>query len=127
MKAVAKLCVVVVGGFLGAGSRYLVGGWIAARLGTGFPWGTLVINVSGSFVLGLVVMLLNERFLGHAGWRLLIPIGFIGAYTTFSTFELETFHLISQGSILQALANIVGSVLAGFAALWLGVVIGRTL
>ncbi len=124
-KPLLKFCLVGVGGFFGAGARYLVGGWVAQRLGTGFPWGTLVINLSGSFLLGLVFTLLSERYIGHPGWRLLVPIGFIGAYTTFSTFELETFQLLSQGSILFALVNVLASVLAGFLALWLGIVIGR--
>jgi CrcB protein len=124
---ITKLCYVGAGGFLGAIARYLVGGWAAGKFGTSFPWGTFIINVSGSFLLGLITTLLTERFLGHGNIRLLIPIGFIGAYTTFSTFELETFNLASQGSLMLALLNAVGSFTIGFIALWLGVTLGRSL
>lgn len=124
MKSLLKFFVVGIGGFFGAGTRYFLGGWIAQRFGTVFPWGTIVINVTGSFLLGLIITLLNERYLGYTSLRLLIPIGFIGAYTTFSTFELEVFNLSTQGGFLLSLAYLLASVIAGFVAVWLGVRLG---
>ena len=108
------------GGFLGANARYWLGGWVAERYGTQFPWGTFVINVSGSFILGLILTLISERFITASYWRLLVPIGFVGAYTTFSTFEYETFALAEHGALWRALANVIFSVLVGFLAVWCG-------
>lgn len=113
------------GGFLGANTRFWLGGWIAERYGTQFPWGTFVINVSGSFILGLFATLISERIIAAPYWRLLIPIGFVGAYTTFSTFEYETLTLTESGALLRAAANVVFSVLAGFLAVWLGAKLAR--
>ena len=97
-----------IGGFLGANARYLIGGWIAERYGTSFPYGTLVINVSGSFLIGFFLALTTERILAHPNWRLSLAIGFPGAYTTFSTFSFETFALVQERAYLLALANIEG-------------------
>ncbi len=113
------------GGFLGANARYWLGGWVAQRYGTAFPWGTLLINVTGSFILGLFATWITERVVAPAHLRLLVAIGFVGAYTTFSTFEYETYQLIENGAAARALANVMGSVLAGFAAVWLGVRLAR--
>ena len=97
-------------------------GWMARWLGPSFPYGTLVINVSGSFVLGVAAILLLERLPPeYQDWYLLIGTGFCGGYTTFSTFEWETFKLIRDGSVWPALANVVGSVVAGFVGVLLGV------
>ncbi len=117
------------GGFLGALSRYWLGTWIAQRF-TGaaqFPWSTFVINITGSFILGLFMVLITERIIAPPHWRLLIAVGFVGAYTTFSTFEYETLTLIENGSMLRAVANVVFSVLAGLLAVWLGAKLGRTI
>lgn len=121
-------CLIVgLGGFVGAVARYLVGGWVQQRWGTAFPYGTFVINVSGSFILGLFATL-ALRFAWGEPWRLLIAIGFVGAYTTFSTFEYETLRLIAEGNRYGAAAvNLLGSVIAGFAAAYLGVVTARLL
>lgn len=122
-----KYVVVGIGGFLGAIARFWVGGFISERMGTRFPYGTFVINITGSFLIGLTVTLLAERVHWSANWRYLIPVGFIGAYTTFSTFELETFQSMRDGELLFAFLNIFLSVLIGFIAVWLGVVTGRTM
>ena len=98
---------------------------IQSRLASGFPWGTFVVNVSGCFVMGAVTALLTLRPAAGQGWRFLVPIGFIGAYTTFSTFELETYRAIGDGSLLTALGNVAGSVIACYIALSLGVMIVR--
>jgi fluoride exporter len=122
-----KYWMVGLGGFLGAIARFWVGGYISDRMGARFPYGTFVINISGSFLIGLVVTILAEKTHWNAGWRYLIPIGFIGAYTTFSTFELETFQSLRDGEILFAFLNVALSVVLGFIAVWLGVVTARTI
>ena len=114
--------VVGAGGFLGAIARFLVGIWISNRYGSLFPWATIVINITGSFILGFIATLLFSRVLINPNWRLFVTIGFVGAYTTFSTFEYETAQL---GSSWQAMGNLVGSVLAGYLAVWLGIRLGE--
>jgi CrcB protein len=113
-----------IGGFLGAIARYIVGTYIGGHYGVRFPFGTFVINVSGSFAIGFILTLLS-RTTASVIWRYLIPIGFIGAYTTFSTFEFETLRAIQEGQLIIGLLNIVQSVFAGFAAVWAGAVMGR--
>ncbi len=115
-----------VGGFLGANARYLLGGWIAARLGPAFPYGTFVINVSGSFVLGLV-MGASEGHVLSPVVRLSAAIGFIGAYTTFSTWTYETMQLVENGSLLLAALNAFGSLAVGLGAVIAGLAAGRAL
>jgi CrcB protein len=122
-----KYWMVGIGGFLGAIARFWLGGFISNRLGARFPYGTFVINISGSYLIGLIVTVLAERSHWSANWRYLIPIGFIGAYTTFSTFELETFQTLRDGEFLFASLNVVLSVVVGFIAVWLGIITGRSL
>ena len=114
-----------IGGCLGAIARFWLGGLVYEKMGTRFPYGTFVINISGSFLLGFVITLLTERTHLSANWRYLIPIGFIGAYTTFSTFEFETLAAFRDGQILVAGLNVGLSVVLGFIAVWLGVIAGR--
>lgn len=109
------------GGFLGAIVRFLIGIGLTGRIGSAFPWATFLINVSGSFVLGLFLTLLPGRSLSPA-LRLFFAVGFLGAYTTFSTFEFES---ASLGFSWVALANLVGSVVAGYAAVQLGIRLGQ--
>ena len=113
-----------VGGAAGAIARYLLGNYVGSRFGFRFPYGTLLINVSGSFLVG-VSMALLARTTASPNWRYLIPIGFIGAYTTFSTFEYETLRAIQDGQLATGLLNVVVSVVTGFVAVWLGDVIGK--
>ena len=122
-----KYLMVGLGGALGSILRFWVGGYVSNRLGVRFPYGTFLINCTGSFLIGFVVTLLAERTHWSPNWRYLIPIGFIGGYTTFSTFELETFRNFQDGEILIAGLNVALSVVIGFASVWLGVIAGRTI
>src|ERR1700680_636578 len=122
-----KYWMVGLGGFVGAVARFWLGGYISNRLGARFPYGTFVINITGSFLIGLGRTILSERAHWSANWRYLIPIGFIGAYTTFSTLELETFQSLRDGELLFAFLNVFLSVVVGFISVWLGVIAGRTL
>jgi fluoride exporter len=114
-----------IGGFLGANARYLVAVWVAERLGGVFPYGTLIINVSGSFILGFLGGAITEGILLHANWRLFFAIGFLGAYTTFSTFSFENFMLIQERLYLQALVNMLASVCLGLIAVLGGMIVAR--
>ena len=119
-----KYLVVGVGGFLGAIARYMLGTYIVSRSGVRFPYSTFVINMSGCFLIGLIVTLLAKTTASQY-WRYLIPIGFIGAYTTFSTFEYETLRAVQDGQAMTGLLNVALSVIVGFAAVWAGAAIGR--
>jgi len=112
------------GGFVGANARYWLGGWIMARLGSAFPYGTFVINITGSFILGMIMGVLEGHVLSPAV-RLALAIGFVGAYTTFSTWTYETLRLIENGSLLMATINVVGSMLVGLLAAVSGLATGR--
>ncbi len=116
---------VLVGGGTGALARYLAGSAIMSRIGGRFPLGTLFINVSGSFLIGLLMTLLTERFQPHPNWRLLLVVGFLGGYTTFSSFEWETYSAVREGGRWIGLANVAASVILGYAAVWLGSVLAR--
>ncbi len=118
---------IAIGGAIGAVARYQIAAMIQARVPVGFPYGTFVVNVTGCLMMGVTMALLTERLVLHPNWRFLIPIGFIGAYTTFSTFELETFAAVSEGAWAIAAANVVGSMVAGYAALWAGFAAARAL
>jgi CrcB protein len=97
------------------------------RTTSAFPWGTFVVNVSGAFALGLLFTVLTEQ-LTTAPWvRAGVTIGFLGAYTTFSTLSLETYRLLEDGAVGLALANAAGSLAAGLGAVYLGIVAGRAL
>lgn len=112
-------------GFFGAMSRYWLDGWISRLVGGGFPWGTLVVNMTGCFLVGLVTTVLTERLLPHPTVRIAVTVGLIGAYTTFSTFAYEALRQIQDGALTVAVVNVVASVLGGIASAWLGVVTGR--
>ncbi len=115
------------GGFAGAISRYLVDGLVTDRTAGTFPWGTLVVNATGSFLLGLLFAMTAERAILPAEIRGPVMIGFIGAYTTFSTYMLESWRLIESGLYGPAIANLGGSILIGVAAVAAGLVVGRAL
>lgn len=114
---------VMLGGATGSLTRYIVGTAIMNRFGPKFPLGTFLINVSGSFLIGLLMTLLTERLQPHPNWRFLLVVGFLGGYTTFSSFEWETLSLVKEGGRWLGAFNVVGSVLLGYAAVWLGSII----
>src|SRR5690349_7163798 len=116
---------IVLSGGAGSLARYLTGTAISTRLGARFPWGTLVVNVTGCFLIGLMMTLLTDRRQPHPNWRLALVVGFLGGYTTFSSFEWETFAAVRDGGFWIGLANIVGSVMFGYAAVWIGAMLGR--
>ena len=116
-----------VGGFIGAIARYALGSYIGNKMGSRVPYGTFVINISGSFFIGLILTLLSLRTSLSPNWRYLIPIGFIGAYTTFSTFEYETLRNVQDGQLFIAFANVALSLVVGFVAVWIGTIAGRVL
>lgn len=122
-----KYWMVGLGGFFGSIARFWVGSYITYRMGAKFPYGTFIINISGSFLIGLIVTLLAERTHWNPNLLYLIPIGFIGAYTTFSTFVFEALHSLRSGDLLLALSYVVLSVCVGFVAVWLGILSGRAL
>jgi CrcB protein len=122
-----KLLIIGAGGFLGAIARYSAAHWIGQHWGRNFPLGTFIVNISGCFLIGLLMHLFTERFLVSPHWRLFFVVGFLGAYTTFSTFEYETGELVSDGESLVALMNVVVSVMVGFAALKLGEALAKSL
>lgn len=116
-----------IAGALGALARYGIGGLIAGRSARAFPWETFVVNVTGSFVLGFAFTLLTEQLTTGPWLRTAVTVGFIGAYTTFSTLAFETYRLLEDGALALAAANVFGSVAAGLVAVYLGVVAGRAL
>jgi CrcB protein len=120
-----KYLLILLGGGAGSLSRYQAGAAIMTRFGGRFPLGTMVINITGSFLIGLLMTLFTERFEPGTNLRPLLVIGFLGGYTTFSSFEWETYSAIRDGGFWIGLANIAGSVTLGYAAVWLGAMLAR--
>ncbi len=114
-----------IGAVMGANVRYLIGGWVADRMGSTFPYGTLIINVSGSFLIGLILAAANERAMTPWWVRPTFAVGFLGSYTTFSTFSFETLSLIQSGSWGLAAVNIMGSLAGALVGVYLGAALGR--
>jgi CrcB protein len=127
MSGLMPYVLIGIGGFVGANARYLVDRGVGALVDTPFPLGTFVINVCGSFLLGVLGALVAERvFPASEAMRLALGVGFLGAFTTFSTFEFETHALLEDGSWLMAAANMFGSLFVGLVALRAGIVVART-
>ena len=122
---VQQYVMIALGGALGAIARHQVAVAIQSRMASAFPWGTFVVNISGCFVMGLTTTILAGKIGVHQNWRFLVPIGFIGAYTTFSTFEFETYRAITGADLVTGMANVLASVIVGYLALWLGVIAAR--
>ena len=118
---------ICLGAVVGASLRYFVGGFVAKEIPATFPYGTLLINLTGSFILGFFLIWITERVLVDPHWRLLIAVGFCGSYTTFSSYAFETFALGEQGQWLLAGLNIVASNLFCLAAVLAGAALARRL
>jgi CrcB protein len=108
------------GGFAGANARYALGVWLVDRLGASFPFHTLLINVTGSLAVGVLLALFTDRLVVDPAWRLLLVVGFLGGYTTFSTYTFEALALAESGQWLAASWYILGSNGLGLLAVWLG-------
>jgi len=115
---------VAIGGAIGSTTRYLVGVWFAMRFGTSFPYGTFTINVTGSFIIGLFVALAQQRVWLNPYWRLFFAVGFLGGYTTFSTFEYESVALLQNGEMISGAIYMIGSVVLGATAALGGLLLG---
>ncbi|MFN0263903.1 fluoride efflux transporter CrcB [Tepidamorphus sp. 3E244] len=126
MSLVQQALLVACGGGAGAASRFLVGLWAASALGTRFPWGTIIVNVVGSFLIACFVEYIVARGEGSSAMRLLLVTGFLGGFTTFSAFSLDTMALAERGETGLVLLYVGGSVLLSIAACWAGLVAMRS-
>jgi CrcB protein len=116
-----------IGGFLGANARYILSGQVAQRLGVTFPYGTMIINLTGALLIGIIFTILTDRVVADPLWRQLIVVGFLGGYTTFSSYTFEAVTLMQDGRWSAALTYVVGINLLGLVACFLGIVIARSL
>jgi len=121
------LVFIAVGGAFGAVSRYTTSLGVYSLLGRNFPYGTLFVNVAGSFLMGVLSIMLLERFNLGPEWRAAILVGFLGSYTTFSTFSIETLNLLELGDINRAVLNMGLSLTLCLLAVWFGINVGRQL
>ncbi len=121
------LLLIGIGGFAGAIARYGLDGWVSARTGAAFPLGTLAVNISGSVLIGFLFAVMIERGILGPELRGPLMIGFVGAYTTFSTLAVESWRLAEDGALLLAVVNLGGSAALGVVAVMAGVAIGRAL
>ncbi len=118
-----RYILVLAGGAVGCLTRFVVGTAIIARLGGRFPYGTVFINITGSFLIGFAMTFLTDRSYLSPNWRFLLVVGFLGGYTTFSSFEWETLNLMKDGSRWLGFLNGFGSLVVGYAAVWLGAIV----
>ncbi|MCJ7711960.1 MAG: fluoride efflux transporter CrcB [Chloroflexi bacterium] len=116
-----------IGGLLGANARYLVSVWAARRIGPDFPYGTLIVNLSGSVLLGFLVTVIAGLAAYEREVQLLVPLGFVGAYTTFSTFAYESVGLVRRRAYGLAVTNVLGSTMLGLLGAWLGIAVARAI
>jgi len=116
---------VTIGGGLGSAARYLVSTWAAARFGAEFPYGTLIVNIVGCFIIGAFATMTTERLIISPYWRLFVTVGIVGGFTTFSSFSYETMHLLQETDVLRAFYNVGLNVIVGFSATWLGIGLAR--
>ena len=122
-----KYLYIAIGGALGSIARYWVGSAVSGRLGVRFPYGTFVVNMTACLIIGFVITFLSRRAELNAAWRYLIPVGFVGAYSTFSTYEWETFSSLRAGAFLLAAFYAVGSLILGLVSVWCGSMLAEIL
>lgn len=122
-----KYLLIAAGGGLGSAARYWVGSTISGRMGTRFPFGTFVINITACIVIGFALTYLGKRTGLDPAWRFLIAVGFIGAYSTFSTYEWETLSTLRSGAFMLAAFYAVGSLILGLAATWCGALLAESI
>jgi CrcB protein len=122
---VNRFLFIAIGAALGANARYLIGLWAANRLGAAFPYGTLIVNITGSFLLGFVITLTTERLTIVPEARLLLAVGFLGSYTTFSSFTVESLGLLRDSGLWPGLINILANNMIGLICAALGVYLAR--
>ena len=122
-----NLVIIALGGALGAVSRFLMGNAVSKAVGSALPYGTFVINLVGCFAMGLLMTIIVDRELLSAAWRLFLCVGFLGGFTTFSSFGYEALMLLNEGRLLAALTYVSGSVVLGLAAAAAGVLCARAL
>lgn len=122
-----KYLLIGVGGALGSIARYWLGSTVAGRMGVRFPYGTLVVNLTACLVIGFTLTWLGEHMEMDPAWRFLIPVGFIGAYSTFSTYEWETLQTLRSGAFAMAVLYAGGSLVLGLTATWLGAVLAEAI
>jgi CrcB protein len=120
-----KVIVVALGGGIGAAIRYLISTWAAERFESSFPYGTLIVNIVGCFIIGAFMVLVTERIIANPYWRLLVAVGFVGGLTTFSSFSYETLKLVEDAQYQWAAYNILANFCFGIFATWLGMTIAR--
>jgi CrcB protein len=120
-----NLIIVGIGGFLGSAARYFVSIVSYRLFGEDFPYGTLIVNVTGSLLIGFLMAFFEERFVLNPNLRIFLAIGILGGFTTFSTFSYETIVMLKEGSLLLSVTNIVGTVLLCLVATWLGSALGK--
>ncbi len=113
------------GAVLGANARYWITDWAAQKWGSDFAFGTLILNISGSLLLGLFITLAADKLFVDPRWRMFFAVGFLGAYTTFSTYTLESFNMMSAGNWHLGLINLFGSSIIGWLAVGVGVLLGK--
>lgn len=123
----SRFLLISIGAALGANARYFVGLWAGGRIGVAFPFGTTIVNVTGALMLGFVLEMATDRFITSPEVRLLIATGFLGSYTTFSTYMVESITLMRQGSLLLGVVNIAGEAMLGLLFAVLGMYLARVL